>query len=237
MTATTPRTSSGTPGASFVPGLALGVLLLAQCTHADPAPWVEGTPRPVRVRLEVRGQAQERSLSCESRSACDLLVYWGCPTEEAAFLGGLTASDNPEYGFVGSVDDPGGGLPPAGYGVYEEPIARRLGALGAHPLALRGVDLDWLKRQLALRRPVIVWATAGLDAPPATTMQDAEGRTFPVVPYEHTFLAVGYTPGKIILLDPATGTTKKVPTARFDASWGVLGRRAVVVTGAPRPPL
>lgn len=236
MTASTPRTSLGTPGASFVVAFALGVLGLAGCTHADPAPWIEGTPLPARVLLDVRGRPQQRSLSCESRSACDLLAFWGCPVEEAEFLDGLARSDNPDRGFVGDVDDPGGGLPPHGYGVYEEPIARRLRAFGARAQAVRGVDLDWVKRQLAARRPVIVWATAGLDAPAAATMQDAEGRPFPVVPYEHTFLAVGYTRGKIVLLDPATGTTKKILNARFDASWAVLGRRAVVLSGASRPP-
>lgn len=236
MTATTPRTSSWTPGALFVLALALGVQGLAGCRGTDPAPWVEGTPPPVRVRLDVRGKAQGRSLSCESRSACDLLAFWGRPVGEAEFLDGLPRSENPERGFVGSVDDPGGGLPPAGYGVYEEPIARRLEAFGAEALAVRAVDLTWLRRQLALRRPVIVWATSGLDAPPATTMHDAKGRTFVAVPYEHTFLAVGYTPGRIVLLDPATGTTKEIPNRRFDASWGVLGRRAVVVIGASRPP-
>ena len=223
-----------TSGARFV-GLAVCVLLLLGCQARPAAPWAEGTPLPTRVRLDVKGRVQARSLSCESRSACDVLAWWGRDVSEAVFFEGLARSDNPEHGFVGSVDDPGGGLPPAGYGVYEEPVAARLRDFGARTQAVRDADLEGLRRQIAQRRPVLVWATAGLDAPEPRHLVDGEGRGFVAVPYEHTFLAVGYTPGRIVLLDPATGRTREVAYGTFDRSWATLGRRAVTVDGVDCP--
>ena len=97
----------------------------------------------------------------------------------------------------------------------------------------RGVDLAWLREHLAEGRPVIVWATSSLDAPPPARMRDARGRPFVAVPGEHTFLAVGYEPGSLTLVDPSTGRTRTVAERRFDASWATLGRQAVV---PDRPP-
>ena len=210
-------------------------LILGACT-AQPTPrWdpASGAPRPQRVHLRMDGRAQERSLSCESRSACDLLAHYGLAVAEDAFRLGLPVSDNPDLGFVGDVDGPGEQLPPAGYGVHAGPIAARLTALGLPATATHGKDLDWLRGQLAEGRPVIVWATGMLDAPAPVRMHDRAGRPFTAVRGEHTFLAIGYEPGRIVLLDAATGGEKRVPERRFDASWATLGRQAVVPLGLP----
>lgn len=210
-------------------------VLLAACAARPTPRWdpASGAVRPARVNLRVEGRAQERSLSCESRSACDLLAYYGRPMGEDAFRLGLPVSDNPDLGFVGDVDGPGEQLPPAGYGVHAEPIAARLSAVGLAATALRGQDLDWLRDRLAEGRPVIVWATGMLDAPAPVAMRDRAGRMFTVARGEHTFLAVGYEPGRILLVDSATGRERAVPFRRFDASWAVLGRQAVVADGLP----
>lgn len=188
---------------------------------------------PARVNLRLKGKAQERSLSCESRSACDLLAFYGRPMGEDAFRNGIPLSDNPDEGFVGDVDGPGGHLPPAGYGVHAEPLAARLNAVGLPVRAFRGRDLAWLRLQLAQGKPVIVWATSQLDAPPCVVMQDARGRSFSAVAGEHSFLAVGYGPGFVLLVDAATGRERQVFTRGFDASWAALGRQAVVPERAP----
>lgn len=213
----------------------LALLALAACT-AQPTPrWdpASGAARPARVNLRVKGEAQQRSLSCESRSACDLLAHYGRPMDEDAFRLGIPITDNPDTGFVGDVDGPGGQLPPAGYGVHAEPLAGRLEEVGFAAHAVRGMSLDTLRTHLAEGRPVIVWATSQLDAPPPVTMRDARGRRFVAARGEHTFLAVGYEPGRILLVDSATGRERAVPFARFDASWAVLGRQAVVPRGLP----
>lgn len=217
----------------------LAVLLLALLTlacAARPTPrWspTSGEALPRQVDLVLRGKAQEHSLSCESRSACDLLAYYGIALQEDAFRLGLPASDNPDLGFVGDVDGPGGRLPPQGYGVHAEPVAARLRAIGLPARAHRGVDLPWLKERLAEGKPVIAWATSSLDAPSSVRMRDGVGRAFVVVPGEHTFLVAGYAPGVVILVDPATGTNKRVPDRRFDASWATLDRQVVVPDSPP----
>ena len=94
--------------------------LLSACS-AQPTPRWEadsGRAQPLEVHLRISGEAQEHSLSCESRSATDLLAAYGIPLEEDAFRAGLPVSDNPDFGFVGDVDGPGEQLPPAGYGVH-----------------------------------------------------------------------------------------------------------------------
>ncbi|MDF1700343.1 MAG: C39 family peptidase [Planctomycetota bacterium] len=208
----------------------------AVACRATPTPrWdpAAGSAGPARVNLRLKGKAQERSLSCESRSACDLLAHYGRPMGEDAFRLGLPVSDNPDLGFVGDVDGPGEQLPPSGYGVHAEPLAARLRAVGLPVRAERGRGLAWLQTQLATGRPVIVWATGMLDAPQPVAMRDARGRAFVVARGEHTFLAVGYEPGRILLVDSATGREKAVPARRFDASWAVLGRQAVVPDAPP----
>ena len=160
------------------------------CRVTTPEPWnpASGRPLPGSVVLPVPGRAQARSLSCESRSAVDLLGWYGISVSERDFFDALPRSDNPEYGFVGDVDDPGEGLPPAGYGVYERPVADRLRGRGLEVEAGRGRDLAWLRACVATRRPVIVWATARLDAPEPVVLRDARGAAFAVARGEHTFL-------------------------------------------------
>lgn len=192
--------------------------------------------RDGEIRIEVEGRAQRRSLSCESRSAADLAGWYGRPLGEEDVLQALPRSDNPDHGFVGDVDGPGGGLPPDGYGVHEQPVADVLVRHGVPVVASRGRPLAWLLAELQAGRPVIVWATASLDAPRALTRRDAAGRPYDVVPFEHTFLAVGFTPTRVRLLDPATGRVREVARDRFDASWAVLGRRAVSLDPAAQPP-
>lgn len=223
------------PGLRLLPALLLVASSAAACSATPTPRWdpSSGAPRPARVNLRLSGKAQERSLSCESRSACDLLAYYGIPVAEDAFRLGIPVSDNPDLGFVGDVNGPGEQLPPAGYGVHAEPIAARLRAVGLPATASRDRDLAWLKDRLAEGRPVIVWATGMLDAPAPVTMRDASGRAFVVARGEHTFLATGYEPGRIVLVDSATGAEKAVPERRFDASWAVLGRQVVVPDALP----
>ena len=193
---------------------------------------------PGARELAFHGGQQSRNLSCESRSAVDVLRFHGIDVSEEAFFASLPRHSNPEHGFVGDVDDPPGQLPPAGYGVHAGPVAARMTAYGLPTDAVRGKDLTWLRSEIAAGRPVIVWATSLLDAPQAVTRTDDEGRTFRAVRGEHTFVAFGYAPGKVHLLDPATGKERIVGRVRFDQSWRALGRMAVATrpgTGGAGP--
>lgn len=180
-----------------------------------------------RIHLDVPGRAQGHSLSCESRSAVDLLGFHGVTVSEDVFLASLPRSDNPDIGFVGDVNGPGEQLPPAGYGVHVDPVARAMRQYGLVVEAHRGKDLAWIRSELAAGRPVLVWATGQLDAPAGVRMRGVGGREFTAVRGEHTFIVVGAGPGDLVLLDPATGREKRVFEQQFDASWATLGRTAI----------
>jgi uncharacterized protein YvpB len=183
------------------------------------------------------GHAQARSLSCEARSACDLLAAHGIAVAEDAFFQRLPKSGNPDLGFVGDVDGPSGNLPPDGYGVHAEPVAATLREFGLDAQASRERDLAWLVAELEASRPVIVWVTAGFMPPNPVEMRDASGRAFTAERNEHTCLAIGHAGGRVVLIDPATGESTHVRWGAFDASWAGLRRMAVSASGkrAPRP--
>src|SRR5512136_1856920 len=86
------------------------------------------------------GRPQALPLDCESRSAADWAAYWGVYVDEITFFQQLPKTDNPETGFVGSVYDVPGNLPPRGYGVYPGPVATLLmEAYGLPAAARRGL--------------------------------------------------------------------------------------------------
>src|SRR5262245_6585410 len=101
-----------------VAGLA-GLLVACSSGGVRDSTWDRG--RDLGLRLE--GHRQARSLTCESRSAADLLAAHGRSVSEAEVFSRLVRSDNPDLGFVGDPDAPSGGLPPAGYGVHARPLA------------------------------------------------------------------------------------------------------------------
>jgi uncharacterized protein YvpB len=206
----------------------LGVALLAACA-SRPATPAEARERTWRSSLS--GHPQGRSLSCESRSACDLLAAHGIAVAEEDFLGSLPRSDDPDRGFVGDPDGPPGRLPPEGYGVHEEPIAAALRRRGLAARGERGRDLAWLRAEIDAGRPVIAWVTAGLEPSPPSVLFDGEGRPFTAVAGEHTVLVIGASRREVAILDPASGLARRVDAEEFDAAWACLGRRAVSATG------
>gem|GEM_PF-3111307 len=187
-------------------------------------------PLPVQVMLDKAvGKPQEHNLSCESRSASDLAQFWGFNIPESQFLSQLPRSDNPHKGFVGSPDDQRGGLPPNGYGVYAEPVAALLQAYGLPARAEYQRGLKWLREELAAGQPVIVWATYEFKDTPVQTYRSADGQDHKVVPFEHTFLVVGYTPTEFYVIDAYDGQRKAFPVADFEKSWSLLDQMAVTM--------
>ncbi len=185
----------------------------------------------------VVGHPQQRNLSCESRSATDLAAYWGADFTEEAFFRRLPKSDNPQRGFVGDVDMPPGSMPPIGYGVYAEPVAATLRSFGldagAHRAGMEDtpMTLDILKRELAAQRPVIVWATYDMQLPGVQTWVSSDGETSTVVQWQHTFIAVGYDEGGLMLVDAYDGGTKVFSYEAFIPAWDQLDHMAVTVDG------
>jgi uncharacterized protein YvpB len=206
-----------------------GAASLALRHEPPPAP-APPSPLPEQTLLfNLVGQPQSYNLSCESRSASDLARFWGYDVAESEFLARLPRADNPHRGFVGSPNDPRGSLPPEGYGVYAEPVAALLKKYGLPAHAESGRDLDWLRQQLAAGQPVIVWTTYDFKPEPAQSFKDSRGQEFQAVPFEHTYLAVGYTPQGFYAIDAYDGQRKFFTTAEFEAGWNQLNQMAVAV--------
>jgi len=208
--------------------LRLGALL---ASLVAPASVRAGELPPAAAVDGVVGHPQQRSLSCESRSATDLAAYWGAGFTEGAFFRRLPKSDNPQRGFVGDVDMPAGSMPPVGYGVYGEPIAATLRSYGLEAQAHRATELTMLKQELAAQRPVVVWATYDMQLPGTETWVSSDGVASEVVRWQHTFVAVGYDQDGWYLIDAYDGATKVFSYEAFIAAWEQLDRMAVTVQG------
>lgn len=199
-------------------------LLPPVSVHADelpPSAFVDG----------LVGHPQEHNLSCESRSATDVAAFWGAAFTEDDFFRRLPKSDNPHRGFLGDVDLPAGSMPPLGYGVYVGPVAATLRSFGLDARAQQAWNLDGLKTELAAGRPVMVWATYDMQLPGVETWVSSDGATSVVVKWQHTFIAVGYDEGGLMLVDAYDGETKTFDYETFTLAWDQLGRMAVAVEG------
>ena len=208
-------------------GLAVlgGVAVTLAACAGPPADSPAGRAEALANRLD--GNPQGRRLSCESRSAADLLAAHGLPGTEADVFARLPRSDNPDLGFVGDVDGPAGRLPPQGYGVHAAPIAAALRSFGLDATAVRDRDLAWLRSETDAGRPVIAWVTGSCSPSRAVDLVDARGLPFRAVPGEHTVLVVGVRGTSVLVLDPADGRRTTFEADEFDAAWALLGRRAV----------
>lgn len=187
---------------------------------------------PATGRLQVPNTKQERTLNCEFRSATDLAAYYDkhFSWEELFEIVGYDPGGDPNKGFAGqSVDDPPGGIYPAGYGVYAEPVARGLKALGVAATAYKGQTVEWIKQKLAAGHPVMVWATAYMGRSETVEWQTTDGVTVNGVPYEHTYNVVGYDESGVWVNDPYTATTDHYTWEKFQASWALLGNMALSI--------
>ncbi len=211
----------GAVGVGLLVGLAAA---LAAC--AGPAP-DSPAGRAETLATRLAGHPQTRRLSCESRSATDLLAAHGLPGYRGGGVRAAPAVGQPDLGFVGDVDGPAGRLPPQGYGVHAEPIAAVLRSFGLAATAERDRDLAWLRAETEAGRPVIVWVTGSCSLSRPVDLVDARGTSFRAVRGEHTVLVVGVRPTSVLVVDPADGWRRTFEIEEFDAAWALLGRRAV----------
>lgn len=192
----------------------------------------ENQPIPKRAIIQgLVGRAQTWNLSCEARSAVDLAAFWGLKIPEKKFLKNLPRSDNPDFGFVGNPSDVWGALPPASYGVHAAPVAETLRLFGLDAQAHTGMGWEALQAEIAGGRPVIVWVIGQMERGTPVNFQAKDGTTARVARFEHTMILYGYDPGKVYVLDAYSGQKQIYSVKAFKASWKVLGRMAVTVTG------
>lgn len=214
------------------------LIAAAELPSADELALPSAPPSPLQILLDVPRRPQERNLNCEFRSATDLASYygWTFSWEDLFEVVGVDSGGDPNLGFAGrSINDPVGGLYPSGYGVYAEPLARGLRQLGVPATAHSGKDVAWIKEQLAAGRPVVVWATYGLQPQPVVEWPSAAGVTVRAVPYEHTFVVAGYDQQGAWLDDPWGAVQRHYPWSALADSWALLGNMALTIDAEAAP--
>ncbi len=184
---------------------------------------------PASVLIEIKGHAQRFSIDCEAAAAVDLAGYYGIKINEFEFQSALPLSDNPDIGFVGSLNGEWGQIPPAPYGVHAEPVAELLtGQYGFQAKAVRRMPLGWVKQTLNAGDPIIAWVIGRMEQSPAIIYTDKQGRQVTVAPYEHVVILQGYDDesGRIHFMSEGVSYTAKYET--FLSSWKILGNMALV---------
>jgi uncharacterized protein YvpB len=177
------------------------------------------------------GYPQQRSLTCEIRSAVDVASFWGVSITEEELFDKIPESKNPETGFVGNPNGAWGNIPPLAYGVHAPPIARVLRKLGL--VAKKGRNLEWddLRAEIAAGRPVIVWIIGSMWAGEPIEYTAEDGSQAVVARFEHTMVLIGYSEYQVQVIDSYTGALFTFPVETFLQSWGVLENQAVLVQG------
>jgi subtilisin-like proprotein convertase family protein/uncharacterized protein YvpB len=176
----------------------------------------------------ISGRVQKYNLDCEVRAAVDWAGFFNTPIDEDTFLNQLPRSDNPDRGFVGSVYAAWGQVPPFPYGVHAEPVAALLRQYGLPAQARRPLSYAELRTEISAGRPVFVWVIGNhslrFQIPQYYLPFDQELTI--VAPYEHTVLAIGYTPTTVTTLDGGVPYTQAI--WQFLGSWSALGNMAIV---------
>ena len=175
---------------------------------------------------DVYGYRQFFSLSCEARAAVDWAMYFDVPIYEFNFQHELPLSENPDYGFVGSVNGPWGQIPPYAYGVHAGPVADLLQEYGLNAVAYKKYTIEQIREQIAQDHPVIVWVIGNVEGGVPHIYTDPEGREVQVGAYEHVVIVTGYGEDSIRYLN--NSRFYDVPVEVFENSWSVLDNMVVV---------
>ncbi|MBI9047954.1 MAG: C39 family peptidase [Anaerolineaceae bacterium] len=175
---------------------------------------------------DIAGYRQFFSLSCESRCAVDWAAYFDVTIYEFNFQHELPLSDNPDFGFVGTVNGPWGQIPPYAYGVHAEPVAALLRDYGLKAVAYKKYSIEQLRQQIAAGHPVIVWVIGNVEGGIPHIYTDSQGNEVQVGAYEHVVIVTGYGKDSIRYLN--NSRFYDVPVDVFDNSWSVLDRMVVV---------
>jgi uncharacterized protein YvpB len=176
---------------------------------------------------DIYGYRQWFSLSCEARAAVDWAAYFGVTIYEYNFQHELPLSDNPDFGFVGTVTGPWGQVPPYAYGVHAEPVAALLREYGLPAAAYKKYTLEQVRAQIAAGKPVIAWVIGNVEGGVPYIYTDSAGNEVQVGAYEHVVILTGYGEDTIRYLN--NSRFYDVPVEVFDNSWSVLDRMVIVM--------
>lgn len=168
---------------------------------------------------------QSHTLSCEARTAVDWAAFYGVSIGENEFQAGLPTSDNPDKGFVGSVDGAQGQIPPNDYGVHAAPVAALLRDYGVSAQANKGVSLYELRRQISSGNPVIAWVVGNTWSGYPVSYTASDGSTTTVAYSEHVVILIGYDEYGYQILDGNYSYWRS--TATFASSFAALDNMAI----------
>jgi uncharacterized protein YvpB len=175
---------------------------------------------------DIWGHRQYFGLGCEASAVVDWADYFDVTVSEFAFQVRLPYSDNPDLGFVGSVEGPWGQVPPYAYGVHAAPIANVLRKHYAMSAAgEKGLTIEDLKREIASGQPVIAWVIGNCVGGIPYEYLDKEGNAVTVAAYEHVVILTGYNADSIRYMN--NGKFYDIPYENFENTWSVLGNMAV----------
>jgi uncharacterized protein YvpB len=244
ITATLPATNTGIPvpptltATSAITLEKTTVTISAATTQGvisgQKQPPQDGTPVPTDEEglpvshyvYGVLGHKQYFKLGCEAAATHDWAWFFGVSINEFEFQNKLPLSDNPEVGFVGSVNSKWGQAPPYAYGVHAAPVARLLQEYGMPATAVKGYTLTQLKQQIAADRPVIVWVIGNVVGGVPWEYTAKDGSKVVVAAYEHVVIVTGYNETHIRYLN--NEKYFETPTDVFLNSWKVLGNMALI---------
>jgi uncharacterized protein YvpB len=112
-----------------------------------------------------------------------------------------------------------------------EPLARVLADYGLDARPIYDLGLDGLHSELVAGRPVLVWATYGMERYEASEWTSSDGRVSKVVPYMHTFLVTGFDEQGLSVVDAYDATIQRYSYEAFLGAWNLFDQMALVVTG------
>jgi len=172
------------------------------------------------------GHRQYFDIGCEAAAVRDWAKYFGVEIHESNFQFQLPASDNPDFGFVGSVADPWGQVPPYSYGVHAYPVANLLRSqYGMNARGVKHFTLKQLKEEISANRPLIAWVIGNMVGGIPYLYTDKSGRQVTVASYEHVVILTGYSRDSIRYMN--NGEFFDIPTPVFENSWQVLENMVV----------
>jgi len=177
--------------------------------------------------MDISGHKQYFSLGCEASAAVDVAQYFGLTINEFEFQFRLPLSDNPDLGFVGSVNGPWGQIPPYAYGVHAGPVADLLTDYGLSAEGIKHFTLDQIKSEIVNGRPVIAWVIGNVVGGVPYEYTDKDGSKVVVAAYEHVIIITGFNKLKIRYM--SNGNFYDTPYETFLNSWGILGNMAVII--------
>ena len=228
----------------FQPVLTAETTIPPQTAQPDPLPTETPIPTPTQQPTPIPetkfgnlpasasisgifGSPQLYTLDCEAQAAVDWARFFGVSISELEFIDRMPDSDDPTQGFVGNINGAMGRLPPDDYGVHAGPVAELLRDYGLNAHAVSGWDIQAIKKEIAERRPVIVW-TVNLPYAVETSQYTASnGNTTTVVRYEHTWIITGYNAYTFTVID--SEWTYNVMTSTLIERWNALGNQAIIL--------